>query len=255
MDMKFKTKESIALTKKSFEDSFTQGDFYNRQTQDHEHLTLILNRLHIQAGMKILDLGTGIGFMAFPIAEKYPEAEITGLDIVEHALHRNQELANQKKLHNLEFVSYDGMKFPFADQSFNLVITRYALHHFPSIHETFQEIKRVLKSDGILFISDPTPNENDTERFVDAYMQMKRDGHIRFYSLAEWQIFAHNANFNLIDNVDTWIRFPRKKQAAFGFADIIKAYDDKVIQGYEVEEIDDEIWITEKVNNLLFRKL
>ena len=28
---------------------------------------------------------------------------------------------------------YDGIDFPFEDQSFDLVVTRYALHHFPDI--------------------------------------------------------------------------------------------------------------------------
>lgn len=32
----------------------------------------------------------------------------------------------------------------------------------------------------VLFLSDPTPNDDDTEGFVDAYMKMKKDGHIKF---------------------------------------------------------------------------
>ncbi len=41
-------------------------------------------------------------------------------------------------------------------------------------------MSRVLKEGGRLFISDPCPYECDTERFVDDYMQLKKDGHIRF---------------------------------------------------------------------------
>ena len=89
-------------------------------------------------------------------------------------------------LHHLKFKNYDGVKLPFADETFDLIITRYALHHFPVIEDTFQEIKRVLKSNAKFFIADPAPNCNDKERFVDAYMQMKKDGHIQFYTLEEW---------------------------------------------------------------------
>ena len=39
-------------------------------------------------------------------------------------------------------------------------------------------MSRVLKEGGKLFISDPCPNECDTERFVDDYMRLKKDGHI-----------------------------------------------------------------------------
>jgi len=36
--------------------------------------------------------------------------------------------------------------------------------------------------------------------------------------------------------------------------DIISRHKEEVIRGYEVEIIEDEVWITEKVNNLIFRK-
>ena len=107
--------------------------------------------------MKILDLGTGTGYFAFAIAQKHSQIEIVGLDIVEKTL-----LMNQRKAEIM------------------------GLHHFPVIEDTFQEIKRVLKSNAKFFIADPAPNCNDKERFVDAYMQMKKDGHIQFYTLEEW---------------------------------------------------------------------
>ena len=57
-----------------------------------------------------------------------------------------------------------------------------------------------------------------------------------------------------IGEFDTSIRFPRKRSTAVGFDEIIKRHDEKVIKGYDVEIVGDEIFITEKVNNLLFRK-
>nr|WP_275891417.1 methyltransferase domain-containing protein [Ruminococcus sp. OA3] len=69
-------------------------------------------------------------------------------------------------------------------------MTRYALHHFPEIADTFQEISRVLKPEGYFFLSDPAPNDNDTERFVDAYMQMQNDGHIKFYTKTESRLIS-----------------------------------------------------------------
>ena len=48
--------------------------------------------------------------------------------------------------------------------------------------------------------------------------------------------------------------FRKKKDTALEFDDIISRHNEVVIRGYEVEIVGDEIWITEKVNNLLFRK-
>ena len=44
-------KESIDDTRKGFEESFATGDFYNRQTQDSDHLEKILGFVKISKGM------------------------------------------------------------------------------------------------------------------------------------------------------------------------------------------------------------
>lgn len=247
-------KESIEQTKQGFEESFRVGAYYNKQTRDDMHLELILRCIQAETGMKILDLGTGSGYLAFPFAEKYKQVEVVGLDILEKTLEENQRKAELEGINNLRFVNYDGMAFPFDNNSFDIVITRYALHHFPAINDTFCEISRVLKKNGIFFLSDPTPNDDDTERFVDEYMQMKKDGHIKFYTKDEWKKIANSADLTYVDDFETNIRFPRKKDTALEFDDIISRHNEVVIRGYEVEIIEDEIGITEKVNNLLFRK-
>lgn len=246
--------ESIEKTRQGFEDSFAENSFYNRQTRNEKHLEEILYYLPVADGMNILDLGTGTGFLAFPLAEKYPQAKVTGLDIVEKALDKNRIRAEGKELKNLQFISYDGMVFPFRDNTFDIVVTRYALHHFPAISDTFREISRVLKPDGILFLSDPAPNENDTERFVDAYMQMKKDGHIRFYMKREWVALGKNCGLSYVDGFETSIRFPKRKADAKELDEILKQHDRTVVEGYELKITEDEVWITEKVNNLLFVK-
>ena len=78
------------------------------------------------------------------------------------------------EIRNISFISYNGIDFPFVDSEFDMVISRYALHHFPDIQKSISEISRVIKQGAFLFISDPTPNVNDTSRFVDGYMQLKK---------------------------------------------------------------------------------
>ena len=101
-------KDSIEKTKQGFEESFRLGSYYDKQTKDDLHLNLILKRISVEPGMKILDLGTGSGYLAFPFAQKYDRAEIIGLDIVEKALEKNLRKAEREGVANLQFVSYDG---------------------------------------------------------------------------------------------------------------------------------------------------
>lgn len=248
------TKKSIADTKKGFEESFASGAFYNRQTQDAGHLKSILNFIAIKDGMRILDLGTGSGYLSFPIAKNNPTCEVVGLDIVSEALNANRTRAAEEGLQNLSFVSYDGMDFPFASESFDLLVTRYALHHFPDIAHSIGEVSRVLKSGGMLFISDPCPNDCDTERFVDDYMRLKKDGHIKFYTKDEWIELCARSGLQLSGSFDSSIRFPKKKDTAFGYEEVLAKHDKSVIASYDLVETDTELYITERVNNILFRK-
>ena len=248
-------KESINATRKGFEESFSSADFYNKQTQDSEHLEQIMDFLPIKDGMRILDLGAGSGYLSFPIAKRNTACEIVGLDIVANTLEANRIRARRECISNLSFVCYDGLRFPFEAGSFDMVITRYSLHHFPDINYSISEVARVLKSGGFFFISDPCPNDCDKDRFVDEYMQLKKDGHIRFYTEKEWRNICGKSGLKMTDNFKSHIRFPEKKETAYGYTELLKKHDKAVIESYELAETDNEIYITEQVNNILFVKM
>ena len=88
-----------------------------------------------------------------------------------------------------------------------MVVTRYALHHFPDIDGSMWEISRVLKPGGRLFLSDPRPNDCDSTRFVDDYMRLKKDGHIKFYTKTEWIEICKLCSMELSKSFDSSIRF------------------------------------------------
>ena len=247
-------RSSIAETRKEFEKSFATGDFYNKQTQDSEHLERILSFIDVKKGMRILDLGTGSGYLSFPIAKNNPCCDVIGLDIVNSALEENRARAAAEGIKNLSFVSYDGIVFPFDSNSFDLVVTRYALHHFPDIEHSIGEVSRILKSGGMLFISDPCPNECDTERFVDDYMRLKKDGHIKFYNKDEWIDICGRHGLAIKNSFDSSIRFPKMKDTAYGYEEVLKKHDKAVIDSYNLVETKTELYLTEQVNNILFEK-
>ena len=219
-------KESINDTRKGFEESFATGDFYNRQTQDTEHLEKILGFLKISDGMRILDLGTGSGYLSFPIAKNNPGCDVIGLDIVNAALEANRTRADVEGIENLSFVSYDGIDFPFEDDTFDLVVTRYALHHFPDIEHSVGEVSRVLKNGGI-----------------------------KFYTKEEWNAICSRQGLVTVDSFDSSIRFPKKKDTALGYEEVLEKHDKAVIESYDLVETDTELYITERVNNILFKKI
>lgn len=246
------SEDSISAAKQCFEAAFAENDFYDRQTQDSLHIDSIIDILPVKRGMRILDLGTGSGYLAFAIARRYPDVSLTGLDIVEKALEQNRKRAEHEGIENLSFSSYDGISFPFEKGSFDMVVSRYALHHFPDIHKSLSEVHRVLSEKGCFFISDPSPNENDTSGFADEYMQVKPDGHIRFRAFAEWIALCSQNGFYLEESFVSSIRFPRQYEKKYD--SVISRHPQKTVKSYGIKINGGEIFITEQVNNILFRR-
>ncbi len=243
----------IENTRTNFEESFKEGNFYNKQTADSNHLELLLELAAPKPNNVILDLGTGSGYVAFMLADRYPDCRVIGLDIVTETLERNRQKAARQSNHNLSFLSYDGTRYPFEDKSVDIIVTRYALHHFPDIADSFHEAHRILKNNGKIVIADPTPNKNDTVGFIDEYMKIKPDGHIKFYSFAELNEILGTAGFQYQCDQVSQIRFPRKNPTAYQY--LFEKYDPAVWGGYNISIVDDEIWITENVLNLVYQKV
>ncbi len=58
----------------------------------------------------------------------------------------------------------------------------------------------------------------------------------------------------MADCFETTIRFPKKKDTAFGYEEVLKKHDKAVIESCDLGETETELFITERVNNILFRK-
>lgn len=102
-----------------------------------------------------------------------------------------------------------------------------------------------------MVISDPTLNDNDTNRFVDVYMQMKDDGHIKYYTRDEFENLAESIGLKLEYSFISKIRFPRKRSG--DYYKTLNSVDANILNGYAIEIKGEEIFITQRVLNLYFR--
>ena len=93
----------------------------------------------------VLELATGTGLIAKHIvnAAAHIEATDASAEMIAEAKRDNRSA----KLH---FSVQDMFRLPYANQSFNVVIVSNALHIVPQPEKALQEIKRVLKDDGVL---------------------------------------------------------------------------------------------------------
>ena len=93
----------------------------------------------------MLELATGTGLIAKNIvnAAAHIEATDASAEMIVEAKRNNRSA----KLH---FSVQDMFRLPYADKSFDAVIVSNALHIVPQPEKALQEIKRVLKDDGVL---------------------------------------------------------------------------------------------------------
>ena len=95
----------------------------------------------------VLELATGTGLIAKHIVNAAAHIEAT--DASAEMIAEAKRDTRSAKLH---FSVQDMFHLPYANQSFNVVIVSNALHIVPQPEKALQEIKRVLKDDGVLVV-------------------------------------------------------------------------------------------------------
>ena len=116
------------------------------------------NLLNPQTGMNILDVGCGAGKLCF-LFDDYTKgtAKITGgdfsVELLDIARAKNVERGSNIDFHFLDF----NQPFNFADGTFDLCTSAFAIYYASDLRFTFNEAHRVLKSGGRLFVSGPLP--------------------------------------------------------------------------------------------------
>jgi ubiquinone/menaquinone biosynthesis C-methylase UbiE len=90
---------------------------------------------------RILDLGTGIGSAAVALAERYPQAEVVGIDLSPAMVQRAHELLPGELTARVHFEVADAAALPFGDDTFDLVTLVNAIPFF-------DELERVVAPGG-----------------------------------------------------------------------------------------------------------
>lgn len=120
----------------------------NKEKNDR-YLELALDGIPRDFAGTLLEVPVGTGVLTMPVYRTLLDADITCLDYSPDMMAKAQRRAQSMGLSQVSFRQGDVGALPFADHSFDLVLSLNGFHAFPDKPAAFRETYRVLKPGGI----------------------------------------------------------------------------------------------------------
>lgn len=109
----------------------------------------------IKKGDTVLDLGSGAGFDCFLASKRVGETgKVIGVDMTEEMIEKAKDIAEKNDYKNVEFKLGEIESLPIDNNSIDVAISNCVINLVPSKEKAFEEIYRVLKKGGKIYLSD-----------------------------------------------------------------------------------------------------
>ena len=163
--------------------------------------------------MQILDLGCGPGIVSAALA---PYArEVVAFDLTPEMLEKARQRCREAGLRNVRFEPGRAEELPFEAGSFDAVVTRLTLHHFPDPYRAVVEMVRVTRPNGKVVVADIVSSENPDEAELHNSLEILRDpSHVQAFSTGGLLNLIESAGLRVTSSLtwemprdfDEWIR-------------------------------------------------
>jgi phosphoethanolamine N-methyltransferase len=121
-------------------------------------------------GVRVLDVGSGIGGAAFHLARTY-RAKVTGIDLAEEMVAIALDRASRQGMsESVKFILGDVLETSFSEP-FDVIWSRDAFMHIPDKRRLFGRLFELLADEGRLIITDYARGKNPGSPEFERYIQ------------------------------------------------------------------------------------
>jgi ubiquinone/menaquinone biosynthesis C-methylase UbiE len=154
-------------------------------------LQMIVNAASPAVDDTVLDVACGGGIVVCALAPHVRYA--TGIDMTPAMIERARRLAAEKGIVNVAWQEGDVSALPYPDAAFTIVVTRFAVHHFPDPSAVLREMVRVCAPGGRIVVVDTCASADPAKAAEFNRLEKLRDpSHVRALPLTGLQgLFRH----------------------------------------------------------------
>ena len=147
----------------------------------------VISILDIKENNTFLDIGCGTG-KAVGLAAKAAgyKGSFYGIDLSEAMIEKAR--TNFLQQENIHFIQCNAVSIPLNDNSFDFIICTNSFHHYLHPEKVMNEIFRLLKSGGKVFILDPAA-DSWIYKVADKIIKYVEPQHVKMYSSKEYEAF------------------------------------------------------------------
>jgi ubiquinone/menaquinone biosynthesis C-methylase UbiE len=158
-----------------------------------EDLDFAVSLIKAEKHWNVIDLATGTA--NFAIALSPYVNHVLATDITEKMLVEGKKTLTKKNIKNIDLEIADVHNLQYENDKFDLTVVRIAPHHFNDIEKAIQEMVRVTKANGYIFVEDTVaPSNKEASIFLNHIEKLRDPSHIRDLSKSEWvEYFRRNS--------------------------------------------------------------
>ncbi|MGD9891368.1 MAG: class I SAM-dependent methyltransferase [Dehalococcoidia bacterium] len=154
------------MTVRTQHDEVVRREF-TRQAADYAAATAIsdggrigrlIETVRPSSDARVLEIATGPGYVAMGFAAVC--REVVGVDVTDAMLAIARQTAADRGLTNIRFEAGNAAALTFEDGALDVVVCRYAFHHFEQPQQVLAEMVRVCRTGGTVAVEDAIVSEH-----------------------------------------------------------------------------------------------